>query len=107
MQFDEASTVQIIFGSRQKYFGNSRSLCVAYDEISILFTQVYKTVPIAMGLSLDMFVFFVHVSVCYVRDHRSFLSESENKNVKSFVDCGIFTRVSSLRKLYSVPLPTF
>ena len=46
---------------------------------------------------------YVYVSVCYVCEHRSLLSESENKKCKNaFVDCGICNGVSSFRKLYSV-----
>ena len=51
---------------------------------------------------------YVYVYVCYVCEHRSLLSESENKKFKnSLVDCGICNRVSSFRKWYSVTFTYF
>ena len=51
---------------------------------------------------------YVYVSVCYVCEHRSLLSESENKKCKNaFVDCGICNGVSSFIKLYSLNFTYF
>ena len=108
MQFVEASNVQITFESWHKYYANSRSLCVLLTLKCPLFVRKSARRCLYDGLVCLYVYVYVYVYVCYVCEHRSLLSESENKKRKnSLVDCGICNRVSSFTKLYSVTFTYF
>ena len=109
MQFDEAWNVQISLWSWKKCFGNCRSLSVLFTlKLSFVFRQSCKTFPLAMGLSISV---FICMSVClyatFVSSGRSF-AKAKMKNVKNaFLNFGICHRVTSFIKLYSVIVTYF
>ena len=71
-----------------------------------IFRKICKISPIAMGLSVYVYLsvcLSVCPSVCYFRSHRSYINE--NKNVRNYIlNFDICHRMASFRKLYSVTL---